>query len=99
MSGSELWKVRKAFGVEAVAPVLGTDRQSRELVSEAEIEAIARRSTMPYWTDGVWVWSDDPTAGKPAARAITAYEAWRLFDVDTLEDAQEKGSSRLGIAP
>jgi hypothetical protein len=94
MSTNERWKVADSFGEDAISAVLGPGASDGSLLSDEELRAIARASSIPYWTDGRTLWSvPEFAAAVPGTRPITALEALLDFGLDKLADAREFGST------
>ncbi len=86
----ELWMAVQSFGQDAVAHVIGDTRDLHAPLSDDELAAIARQSTVPYWTDGTVLWSIDYRL--PNSRPISAADALARFGLEALEEAREKGT-------
>jgi hypothetical protein len=80
---------RERGGVTYIA---GHDAGSQRLISDEQLQAIARASAVRYWTDGRKLFWDDGRDTRPASQAITATQALERFGLDALEEASEKGS-------
>jgi hypothetical protein len=86
----ELWMALASFGEEAVAHVVADRRDAHAELTDEQLLAMARRSTIPYWTDGTVLWSIDYR--NPGARTLSAAEALAAFGLEALEEAREKGT-------
>lgn len=93
MRNNERWHANLSFGPDAVVAVLGVGSDPHSAISDDQIVAIARASTVPYWTDGKRLWSNEWPAAEAGARKITALEALRAFSLEQLVDAREFGST------
>jgi hypothetical protein len=92
MGKNERWTAEVCFGVEPVVAVLG-EGSAHDIISDDHLVAIARASTVPYWTNGQRLFSSEGPAKHLGARSITALEALKAFSLDQLENAREFGST------
>jgi hypothetical protein len=88
--GNQLWKVRSAFGADTVYAVFPDARNWERELTDDEVQQIAVKSTVPYYTNDKNLWSDPYGRGE---RPISAADALKAFGLDVLADAQEYGSA------
>ncbi len=86
----ELWMAVASFGEDAVARVVSDTRDAHAELTDEQLAAIAHHSTVPYWTDGISLWSIEYRV--PGARVVSAVEALAAFGLEGLAEAREKGS-------
>jgi len=87
----EIWMALLSFGDDAVERVVADKAGDLHApLTEEQLAAMARHSTVPYWTDGTVLWSID--YGDPRARPISAADALARFGLAALEEAREKGT-------
>ncbi len=85
---SPLWMIIHAFGSAALPEALSNADMQVE-VPAPEIQSIAGRSTLRYFTDGKRLWADPASS----ASDISAREAFDRFGLQRLYEAREYGSS------
>jgi hypothetical protein len=86
----ELWMALESFGRDAVERVVEDANDLHAPLTADDARAMARLSTIPYWTDGAMLWSIDYQL--PGARPITALQALADFGLEAMAEARDKGT-------